>query len=531
MAFSSLYTGATGLNAYSTALQVVGNNLANVSTTGYKKAETLFSDLISQYLSTGNAVMPSGANATSQVGMGVTVGDVGTCFLQGGMQSTNEATDLAISGAGFFGVRSEDDNVTYYTRNGVFRFDEDGFLRDTGGNYVQGYEVDRDTGALGGIGDIQLPWEEMVIDGETKLVAVSDPKATSLVEIATNLDHTALDQHSDPDNPLFSLIGLYDGAADDPMSGFSGYTTSITIYDSDGGAHDLNVYFDRVDSDTLSNSVNGYSYWEYLVAIDPAEDGSGLAGTSGAGLLSMGTLTFNNDGQMVNASAYALGAGGADPSVLSNWGATSFDANGVPTLNIVFADTGDDQPVAVSFGLYSETGSWANTPASGAGLTAASVGTDVRALAQMDETALEPFASTSGYDLGSTTLYQSQDGYTRGYLSSVSVDADGYVVGSFTNGQSENLYCLTVYRFNSEDGLAREGSNLFAATEDSGDALAGVAQDGGRGEISSGTLEASNVDMADEFVDLILFQRGMQANTKVVSTSDSILNTTISMKH
>ncbi|MGE4554000.1 MAG: flagellar hook-basal body complex protein, partial [Desulfovibrionaceae bacterium] len=138
MAFSSLYTGATGLAAYSTALQVVGNNLANVSTTGYKKSEILFSDLISQYLSSGNTVMPSGANATSQVGMGVAVGDVGVSFLQGGMESTNEATDLAISGAGFFGVRNAADDATYYTRNGVFRFDENGYLRDTGGNYVQG---------------------------------------------------------------------------------------------------------------------------------------------------------------------------------------------------------------------------------------------------------------------------------------------------------------------------------------------------------------------------------------------------------
>jgi flagellar hook protein FlgE len=139
--------------------------------------------------------------------------------------------------------------------------------------------------------------------------------------------------------------------------------------------------------------------------------------------------------------------------------------------------------------------------------------------------------ATQSYDTGGfTTLYQSQDGYTAGYLQSVSVSEDGVLSGVFSNGQEMELYTLTITSFTNPWGLRREGSNLFSETRDSGSALTGMAKTGGRGSITSNALEASNVDMAEQFVDMITTQRGYEANTKVITTADSLLNTAMSMK-
>nr|WP_321513461.1 flagellar hook-basal body complex protein [uncultured Pseudodesulfovibrio sp.] len=539
MSFSSMYVGATGVVAHNASMQVVANNLANVSTTGYKRADVQFGTLMSQQLGTSGVQYQSGSYGMSQMGKGVGVSEIRTIFKPGALENTNTATDLAISGQGFFGVRNPSGaaaGASNYTRAGAFRFSNEAYLVDAHDYRLQGYAVNRETGEVStALSDIQLPYEDVIVDGEPVRLVRSEPLATSSVEMVTNLDHSAADLFTDSNNPMFSMLQAYNTTQSNATTPFGGdlpeYSSSITVYDEDGGGHEMTIYFDPVTANSLSNAVPGYSYWEYLVAMPPESDGSSAYGTSAAGLAGLGVLTFNDQGILVGQAAYALdptatsGGGGTN---LGSWTPSTFSEDGLPQITYAFGSNGGavgtPRTISYDFGINSDSSTWL----SGAG-SAASVGTNVGNLVQMNDLNRDARVSTN-YDSPSATMYHIQNGYTWGYLRNVSVDEDGFLTGQFTNSQSEKLYQVAVYRFNSPWGLDRAGQTGFTATPDSGAAIAGVARDRGRGSISDSSLEGSNVDMAQEFANMILTQRGFQANTKVISTSDSLLNTLISTK-
>ncbi|WP_022662181.1 flagellar hook protein FlgE [Paucidesulfovibrio longus] len=522
MAFSSLYIGATGLVSHGQRMGVIGNNLANVSTSGYKRADALFQNLISEQLACGTTRSGDSVVQTSQKGLGVGVASIRTSFLQGSFENSTTATDMAVSGNGFFGVVNPEDGNQYYTRAGVFRFDQQGYLLTPQGYRVQGGAVDRATGAVGSMEDIRLPYQEIVVNGQTVPAIVSEPKATTAITLQTNLDYATGDSYTDAADPFFAMAKAWNGLNDDPLGFATGYDTALKVYDENGTAHNLTVHFDPVDTSTLSNTAAGSSYWEYLVTMPPSEDGSAAAGTSGAGLLGMGVLTFNKYGELTGQTAFSLT--GSDPSVLSNWTPASFSAEGAPVFSATFSGTAS-QDLSLNFGLTTSSASW-NTNVAG---SAGAVGKDVAALGNMATPAKDAY-STTNYEWGSTTLAARQDGYAEGYLRGLIVDEKGFITGQFTNGQEEKLYQVGLYRFNSEYGLRREGGNLFSESPDSGAALEGFAGEEGRGAVYGNSLEMSNVDMAEQFADLIVTQRGFQSNTKVITTSDAILNTLIGIK-
>ncbi|MFP4657699.1 MAG: flagellar hook-basal body complex protein, partial [Desulfonatronovibrionaceae bacterium] len=136
----------------------------------------------------------------------------------------------------------------------------------------------------------------------------------------------------------------------------------------------------------------------------------------------------------------------------------------------------------------------------------------------------------TNYSTGSTTIFQSQDGYGPGYLENISVDRDGVLTGNYSNGQVLELYALTLADFNNEYGLNREGGNLFSETRSSGPALTNLAGTGGLGTVASNSLEQSNVDLATEFVKMITTEKGFQANSKTITTTDNLLSTLINLK-
>lgn len=534
MSFSSMYVGATGVIAHGDRMQVVANNLANVNTIGYRKADALFGDLMSKQLGYGGGQFESGSSYASQMGQGVGVSAIRTVFAEGGLENTTTTTDLAITGNGFFGVRDTtaggSTGASHYTRAGSFRFNNDAYLVDPHDFRLQGYSVDRETGAVSAqVSDVQLPYEDVVIDGEPVRVVRSHPRATTDVEMVTNLDALGTEQYSSATNPFFAMLEAYNGSSGSKPFGenLPAYSSALTIYDADGNEHEMTVYFDPVNVSSLSNAAPGYSYWEYLVALPGSSDGSGTYGTSAAGLAGMGVLTFNGSGQLVGQSAYAL-TNGADGKNLSNWAPATFNVDGEPQVAFTFgsngAAIGTQQLVSYDFGLTSTTSTWLSGAA-----TAAGVGLNVGNLVQMANEARDARITTS-YDQSSFTAYQIQDGYTWGYLLNTSVDRDGYLSGYFSNGQTEEFYQIANYRFASEWGLRRDGGNNFVATDASGAAMDGKASVGGRGTFEQNTLEGSNVDMAEEFANMIITQRGYQANTKVITTSDSLLNTLISIK-
>ncbi|BDQ33993.1 flagellar hook protein FlgE [Pseudodesulfovibrio portus] len=539
MSFSSLYVGATGVVAHNASMQVVGNNLANVSTTGYKKADTQFGSLMSQQLGTGGSIYETGAFAFSQIGKGVAVSEIRTIFTEGGLETTTTATDLAIEGNGYFGVNNPyDGNTTngaeYYTRAGAFRFNNEAYLVDPHGYRLQGYVVDRETGELATtISDVQLPYEDEIVDGNLVRTVQSEPRATTSFEMVTNLDHTAADLFGSYSTPFMAMLEAYNANLSNASTPFGDtlpeYSSSITCYDNEGNGHEVTVYFDPIADYTLSNATPGNSYWEYLIAIPAESDGSAAYGTSGAGLVGAGVMVFDGQGQFVNQVAFSLDSTTASSATSPGaWTTASFDEDGLPQFAVTFGSNGGaigtEHFISYDFGITSATGTWTGGVSNASGL-----GNNVQNLASIGDPVRDARVTTS-YDNPSATLYHIQDGYTSGYLQYVSVDREGFLNGHFTNNQTEQLFQVAVYTFNSQWGLRRSGHTNFVATEASGAAIAGTASTNGRGTIAQNTLEESNVDMAEEFAKMIITQRGYQANTKVITTSDSLLNTLISTK-
>lgn len=526
--FSSMFVGATGAVAHNTMIQTIGHNLANVNTIGFKSTRTLFEDLMYENKPTGGGVSPGGAVfGAGQVGKGVRVSDIMTDYRQGSFEMGTFATDLAIGGKGFFRV-VDDQGRAFYTRAGSFRFDNEGVLRDMNRFALQGVPIDRATGLpSGGSETIRLPMGEEERNGEIVNVYRSDPRATESMTVITNLDSGSPGRTHDPANPFFSLGLAWDGSLQPPLaeSQYS-YLNGIKIYDADGTARNVSIYFDPVRTGINQAGPGGTRYWEYVVAMDPAEDGRALVDSGARGLLMMGTLTFNAAGSVIDQTAYVLDPSASNASNLNYWSLATL-TGGHPTFEAVFRASGGGalaaQPVSLNFGLVSGD-DWSDP-----GALASAVGSNAGNLPSMNASPQSALFTTS-FASSSVTLTQNQDGYTTGYLNYLSVSTSGILTAYYSNGQKEGLYQVSLYNFPSEYGLRREGGNLFSETPNSGVAIEGVPGEDGLGTIAQSTLEQSNVDLAMEFAGLILGQRGFQANTKVITTADSIISTLTQMK-
>jgi flagellar hook protein FlgE len=399
----------SGLNASDTALATISNNLANLNTTGYKDATVNFQDMFYQMLGS------NGAGDQLQIGAGAAVSSINTNFAGGSVQSTGVDTDMAITGNGFFVVQNGSN--TYYTRAGDFTQDSSGNLITADGFQVMGYPATNgvvDTNA--GLTPIQLP-----------MGMISAPNATSSISIAANLSSSA-------------AVG-------------DSYNTNVTVYDSLGTSHVLNVNFARTSTG-----------WNYTATL-PSTEITGGTGTSTT--VASGALTFDTNGALTSTTPISLNISGL--------------ADGA-------------SPLAINWSLTSASGTGLITQVSGA-------------------------SSTS-----STT----QDGYASGSLTSFSINSDGTIVGAFTNG-SKVLGQIALANFANMQGLTKQGDNNYAANISSGSAVIGSPGTSSLGTLTGSALELSNVDMSQEFSNLIIAERGFQANAKSVTTFDQIAQDTINL--
>ncbi|SDF59027.1 flagellar hook protein FlgE [Desulfovibrio legallii] len=495
---SALYIGATGMKGLSEGMNVITNNLANISTIGYKQQSILFSDLIST--DQGGIGDWWGAQtdsyvAVGQTGKGLQVDTVRTLFNQGSFETSNTVTDLAINGKGFFQVT---DGVNlYYTRAGDFRTYEDGVLRTPTGLAVNGYIYNAD-GTKGAL-------QQVTLDKFGTMAA----KATSSVDLRCNLGLESQNSSSETD-PYFSLIGQYNANSSPPIdSSAYGYSTGVTLYGADGSTQTATIYYDAAPADGADSVV------QFLIASDKTTT-DGTSATTGSGLLMSGTLTFNSSGQLTDMTAFTPSA---ENSVdLADWQPAALSAGGLPQMTV------DGQTVTVNLGI-SASGGWSNAPAS-----AADVGTDPAALGGMNNAKVASNATTNYTDSSSTTSVTSQNGYAAGTLNGIDIGSDGTITGSYSNGKSMDLWQIPICRFTSEDGLRREGNNLFSATPEAGQMDMGVAGTENYGTIEAYATETSNVDMATEMVNMIITQRGFQSNSKVVTTADEMLQKAMELK-
>lgn len=496
---SSLYSAATGLNSHSRGMQVIGNNLANVNTVGFKQSMAMYQDLFS---STQTA-QSNNVTGLSQKGHGAFFAASRTVFTEGAFESGNAVTDMAIAdGKGYFGVMK--DGEMLYTRAGNMRFDKEGRLLDPTGYNLVGRRVTN--GAVSG------GYEPIQIDiSEGSALFTNPPKATNSVSIFSNIGG-AKDMS---DGGVFGMLGKWDGTQSAPLGGGDyGYSNPITVYDDAGNPHAMTVYYDYVGME------NGVKLYEYAVGIDPAADGSERAGTKAAGLLMSGTMSFASNGEMIGLTAFT--PTGSDPADLNAWAQAPL-VNGLPAMQVNFAGAGAQQitfNTGVSLGGYPDGIASPADALSDPGLFYAA-GTGLTREA----------GATKAYgDSSTANHYSNQDGYAQGELRNLHIDQDGFIIGRYTNGQTEQLYQISLFRFKSEDGLRHEGNNHFSATNESGPAEEGEPGTENYGKILSQQLETSNVDMAREFTSMIITQRGFQANSKIVTTSDTMLQKALELK-
>lgn len=542
---ASMYSGTSGLKAHGEEMSVIGNNISNVSTVGYKGARMYFEDSLSQEIFTASGV--------GQVGRGVSIGAVMGDFSQGSLENTTEATDVAIGGAGFFAVSPAGQDVTYYTRAGNFRFDKQGYLVDPHGYRVQGWAVQQATttqataGTTTGTETIGVKIKGVPTD--IKLDSFqSAPDATSRVEMVLNLDSGSEDRSVNTTTPFQALFGnyKYDSTRpeDSPLvdSNYA-YQSTIKVYDENGSSHNLTVYMDPVNDSAVGAAAGGKQYWEYIVTVPVTDDNrelwssATLTDTTKKGVLMAGTLTFNAAGEMEGMSAYTLNADPTNSADMVQWTAAPFSQAGYPicTPNFMgsaqadFTNETNAKNIEINLGMLTKEGNWVTPGATLASDTVAAGPPAVITVNNMANKSVNALSTTS-YATGSTTIFQSQNGYTAGFLQNISVDRDGVITGNYSNGQVLQLFALTLATFNNNYALYREGGNLFSETRSSGPPITGLANTGIKGSIASNSLEQSNVDLATEFVKMITTEKGFQANSKTITTVDGMLSVLIQLK-
>lgn len=416
---SAFSTALSGLNADSTAIDVIGNDLANLNTTGYKNSEIQFSDLMSEQLGvSGNS---------GQLGMGVGQVSTKSSYTQGSIQTTGGPTDAAIQGNGFFVVQNPS-GQTLYTRDGSFSVNSAGQLVNAAGDLVQGWSAAAGgtVNTNGAVGSISVP-----------LGATVGATPTTSMSLSVNLNAT----------PTTTATP-------------STFSAPIQVVDSLGNSHTLTATF----TNTGANS------WSYSLAI-PASD----VAQGGTTTVSTGTLTFDSSGKLTSPAATA------DPQTVKIAG---------------LADGAAD--MSIGWNLFN--------PATGT-------------------SNFTQFAEPSA--VSNTT----QNGFTAGQISSVSLQNGGLLVATYSNGQQVTAGQLAVAAIGNPESLASVGNNELAATAQTAAPVVGTAGTGSRGSIVAGALESSTVDIASEFTSLLTFERSYQANSRVITTDDQIVQETVNLIH
>ena len=432
MSFSAFYSGLAGLQTNSNRLSVIGNNLANLNTVGFKSSRVSFADIFAQ---PGGGAGVNGAGNPQQIGLGVRTAGIQQVHSQGSLQTTALVTDVAIEGNGFFVLRDVS-GAQRYSRAGTFTFDKDGFLVNPAGHFVQGYTAQDPSGTIlasGAINAIQVP------AGLT-----APPQATSFLISAINLDGEA-------------QVAAGSATAES-------FSTSMSVFDSLGARHVLTFNFVPVDTD----GDDKLDQWDLEVTV-PGDDAVG--GTPGTPLpIHNETIVFDDQGQLIS-----------------------------PAANVSITTPGWTNNAAA------QTIDWQVFDPSGQGLL-------------------------TGFAGPSAVSSNNQDGYPAGELRTLIIDQDGLLSGVFTNGSTLEHARFALANFNNLNGLLSAGQNTYLETITSGPPTIGAADSGGRGLLRSNALELSNVDITKEFTDLIISERGYQANSRIITTSDSVIQEALNLK-
>ncbi len=560
---NSLFAGVSGLRNHQSMMDVIGNNIANVNTIGYKGSRVTFSDTFNQFVKAGtNPTENTGGTNTFQVGLGMKVNSIDRNWNQGTFERTGITTDLALQGSGLFVMENNGERL--YSRAGAFVFDADGRLvNPQNGAVVQGKIANAD-GAIPPGNNL----EDIIIDTNQKLPAV----ATSAISWGGNLK-------SSSDLTRTEEVVLRGNIQDDTdLTDGTATTVSTKIYDTFGEEYDLNVTYTEVGA---AGGVNTYDMtWEVVdadgntvgtsaaaIQVDFQDDGSGnmvMTAASqekfdpaAAGYDANTQVLFNGVGPSSGDILFQI-----DSSAISNNQATetvSISADGSREPNIVsgsvtvFDSLGNSHQVTLKFTKL-DTNQWtwtASVPGTStlSGSPTSTSGTIAfNADGTLDPANISPnnpqftfqpngganpvvvdLDFGSGFDgvtqtsASSVVSALSQDGSASASLSNLNIDQYGNIVGIFSNGNSQTLAQIMAATFPNLNGLISVGDNMFQAYANSGEPRIGSLGEETGTTVQSGALEQSNVDLSEEFTKMIVSQRGFQANARVVTTADNLL--------
>ena len=482
----SLYSGVSGLKNHQTRMDVVGNNISNVNTTGFKSSRVTFSDTLSQTLSGASAPTENrGGTNPKQIGLGSATSAIDTLFTDGSVQSTGVNTDLCLSGNGLFIVK--DGNLSYYTRNGNFKFDKEGYYVNSDGLKVQGWSATTPGDAINTNGQ---PSEICIPAGKTMAAS-----ATSKATFSSNLNAA---------EPMIKSITITTADGKTETINTDGKTFKVGAPYTIGGTAStiasltLNMTDGTNTTETEGSFTVGYSKPKTTIAT--VHDS---LGNSHNVVIYMTKTGADNTGSTWRMSLADVKADGTSTATLK-------DSNG-KDINLAMPKT------EVKFNVNGgyDTGSGTTTLT----LTNGAVGTQTVAL---DFTALTQYA-------GSSTAFATTDGNAAGTLKSVSIDSAGVITGTYTNGLNVQEAQVAIAQFNNASGLTKTGNSLYTESNNSGTPNIGTISDLGC-TVTPSSLEMSNVDMASELTDMIVTQRGYQSNSKIITVSDELLETLINMK-
>ena len=496
----SFQQGLSGLNSSAKQLDVIGNNVANSSTVGFKQSQAQFADMYAASLAGSGA---------SQVGTGSKVAAIMQQFTQGNITNTSNTMDTAISGQGFFRMIDQSGSVLY-SRNGQFQVDKDGFIVNNQGHKVSGY-LPNAAGAI--VTGQPLPIQINAAD--------LTPKQTASIVVGVNLDA----REATPINPIFNPV--------DPAS--YNKSTSTTVYDSLGASHIGALYFQRQPIVGAALAALG----SYTIAVG-ASTMTTVAPGSTAGLTAGNTVTLAGVTYTITSVDSATQLTVSPTGPVGGAGPATFTATNAPTRDWKTYLTVDG---ALVDGVTVPGPQVAGTPLAtltfdASGKLTAPAGPPI---GKIDASPFAPagaasqiltfnFAGSSQYggNFGVNSL--TQDGYSSGRLSKFSTSADGTILGNYTNGQSFALGQMLLANFTNPQGLQPVGNNEWVESAASGGPLVGTPGSSSLGVLQSSATEDSNVDLTAELVNMIVAQRVYQANAQTIKTQDAVLQTLVSMR-
>jgi flagellar hook protein FlgE len=641
---ASLFAGVSGLSNHIVRMNLVGDNISNINTTGFKTGRVTFREALVQTLrGAGRPSSTSGGTNPVQLGLGMSVGTIDNQFSQGGLETTGQLTDLALQGSGFFIL--SDGSQDYYTRAGAFGLDANSNLVDpASGMFLQGKMAGNDgtIPASASIGDITLPFGQQDPAQATSQIFLAnnlDAMATTSTATLTNAGTTGIDSvtgiakngaggthtltiaGSQPTNSVASGVpsagamttantlaslgvtqaglnsGLtisVDGGLDAPITGLSLTSTVADLISALNKIDGVEATFDNSGTGAIqlrrsyAGAGTAYNITTNVAAAGDIASEIFLNGATGSAFtvnngtahsMTVSDVFTPNGGMPMAAEALRVtlnattglvtgvgDLGGGDVTILSTTQlapgtAVISTANTEHASSITVYDSeGGKHTLITTFTKQATPNTW-RWDATVAG-TEVTVSGDSGTVVFNDDGSLNNFSSTDGSNLlridpksgaalmeivllagtsgeydgltgfaaHSSAIAKNQNGYGMGMLDDISIDQRGLITGIFTNGVSRTLAQIILADFNNPGGLLKSGDTNFTASANSGDAVKGVAGPTINATISSGALEGSNVDLAQEFTNIIISQRGFQANARVISTSDQLLHELVNLK-